>query len=682
MIDFTASQVVGSVDSVSPDEISVALSHDAPQATALNSSTLQRFPRINGWVLIPNEVGYLIGTVKWVGVDRDRSLAREYKKDASLVDMPYSARRLRLAPLGTLRWRSNDGLEEPELIRGIVSYPSVGASVLVPTARQLRAIAQTADPAARLKIGTSPLAADVDVFVDPDKLFGRHLAVLGNTGSGKSCTVAGLIRWSLEAAKAHMHVPDAPPHARFIILDPNGEYSKSFDDVASKVRVFRPVPMEDEGEKQLTVPAWLWSGAEWAAISRASPQVQRPLLLQALRNLRNSLQPGDSSTSVLAQELSGFLSIFLVKKADPPSYATVGKHFGITELLSVLRDSMGRYDEDIHRERLASLIDVISQMVLSRQGSDRFRIYSPIDIDRVISELTTALEDLSDELILGSISEDAPSPFDLSSLISHVEALSRRAEFAGASGYVGSLATRLRSILTDARLRDVICPEDGVSLTDWLTDTIGDERGTNGEVVVIDLSLLASDVLHTVVSVLSRVIMEASQYITRVSNEILPTVLVLEEAHTFVSSASRTADVPATHDLCREAIERIAREGRKFGVGLVLSSQRPSELSATVLSQCNSFILHRLVNDQDQRLVSRLVPDALGDLLRELPSLPSRQAILLGWATAVPTMVEISDLDAEHRPRSDDPQFWNTWTRQKDVAFDWQAVESAWIGGQ
>src|SRR5699024_1056075 len=142
----------------------------------------------------------------------------------------------------------------------------------------------------------------------------------------------------------------------------------------------------------------------------------------------------------------------------------------------------------------------------------------------------------------------------------------------------------------------------------------------------------------------------------------LPTVLVLEEAHSFVGRDSNAGEVPTTRELCRETFERIAREGRKFGLGLVLSSQRPSELSATVLSQCNSFLLHRLVNDRDQDLVGRLVPDALGALLRELPSLPSRQAVLLGWATPIPTLVEIHELPESQRPRSSDPEFWSTWT--------------------
>jgi len=133
-----------------------------------------------------------------------------------------------------------------------------------------------------------------------------------------------------------------------------------------------------------------------------------------------------------------------------------------------------------------------------------------------------------------------------------------------------------------------------------------------------------------------------------------------------------------------ELVERIAREGRKFGLGLVLSSQRPSELSPTVLSQCNTFLLHRISNDRDQELVHRLVPDNLQGLLRELPSLPSQSAILLGWASELPVLVRMNDLPKAQQPRSDDPEFWGVWVGKDDDGkaiereCDWKSIADDW----
>ncbi|EFE98310.1 ATP-binding protein, partial [Serratia odorifera] len=123
-------------------------------------------------------------------------------------------------------------------------------------------------------------------------------------------------------------------------------------------------------------------------------------------------------------------------------------------------------------------------------------------------------------------------------------------------------------------------------------------------------------------------------------------------------------------------------------LGLVLSSQRPSELSPTVLSQCNSYLLHRISNDRDQELVQKLVPDNLRGLLRDLPSLPSRNAILLGWASELPVLVQMNALPEHHRPKSDDPDFWAVWSgeglrpnpdgglQERDV--DWNKIANDW----
>ncbi|EFN8770394.1 ATP-binding protein, partial [Escherichia coli] len=109
-------------------------------------------------------------------------------------------------------------------------------------------------------------------------------------------------------------------------------------------------------------------------------------------------------------------------------------------------------------------------------------------------------------------------------------------------------------------------------------------------------------------------------------------------------------------------------------------SQRPSELSPTVLSQCNTFLLHRISNDRDQEQVHRLVPDNMRGLLRELPSLPSRHAILLGWASELPVLVRMKELTEKQRPQSDDPDFWDVWssTTKEPRKVNWQQIADDW----
>jgi len=181
--------------------------------------------------------------------------------------------------------------------------------------------------------------------------------------------------------------------------------------------------------------------------------------------------------------------------------------------------------------------------------------------------------------------------------------------------------------------------------------------------------------------------LEALQRYRHVNNgDTLPTTIIMEEAQTFIRRYVSDSEETSAFSMCTQVFEKIAREGRKFGLGLVLSSQQPSELSPAVLSQCNTFLLHRISNDRDQELVSKLVPDYLRGLLRELPMLPSQRAILLGWASELPIMVHINYLEESKRPKSNDPEFWDTWTAKdskvrnvnwKKIAEDWQEAGQA-----
>lgn len=276
---------IGTIDFVSPDEIKVLLDIEAPDGVALNTGTPRPFPRINGYVLIPSDEGHLVAQVEWITIERSQYPKRKGMQDFGLVDLPYPLRKMSLNPLGCLVYDGSGacGKEIYRFRRGVESYPTVGDAVLLPTQNQLRAIVESGDNR-RVLIGSSPLAANAKVMVDPDRLFGRHLAVLGNTGSGKSCSVAGLIRWSMDVARKARSGAD--PNARFIVLDPNGEYANTFRDM-SKVRVYAVEPSESVA--QLQVPLWFWNSAEWSAFTQASAKAQRPTLVQALRSVRDGV---------------------------------------------------------------------------------------------------------------------------------------------------------------------------------------------------------------------------------------------------------------------------------------------------------------------------------------------------------------------------------------------------------
>lgn len=670
---------IGTIDFVSPDEIKVLLDIEAPDGVALNTGTPRPFPRINGYVLIPSDEGYLVAQVEWITIERSQYPKRKGMQDFGLIDLPYPLRKMSLNPLGCLFYgdRSSDGKESYRFQRGVEGYPTVGAPVLLPTQTQLRAIVESGDNRSVL-IGNSPLAANAKVMIDPDRVFGRHLAILGNTGSGKSCSVAGLIRWSLEAAKQERC---STPNARFIVLDPNGEYANTFCDM-SEVRVYAVEPIQNI--KQLQVPLWFWNSAEWSSFTQASSKTQRPLLKQALRDVRAGRTISNDSSKNKMLSLRRYLSSRLISfRRDLRSgeIQTDESKFGfrLKAIAADLQEKSSIYKEnklDMALEAINSALTAThNSFVKDGKTIEYYRAFTEDQVNRIITALEDSLTTVGGILPQNGSDEDIPLMFEGVQLPDHLEIL---AEQENVSQFVDFLVSRIRTLISDVRVKSVIS-DTSMGLDDWLNAYIGGNQAENGSVTVIDLSLIPAEVIHLVTAVISRMTLEALQRYRKLNQgKTLPTVLVMEEAHTFIKRYKDDAENQGPATICCQVFEKIAREGRKFGLGLVLSSQRPSELSPTVLSQCNSFLLHRISNDRDQELVHKLVPDNLHGLLRDLPSLPSRHAILLGWASELPVLVKMKDLPENHRPKSDDPDFWAVWSGQVERKVNWKTIADDW----
>ena len=670
---------IGTIDFVSPDEIKVLLDIEAPDGVALNTGTPRPFPRINGYVLIPSDEGYLVAQVEWITIERSQYPKRKGMQDFGLIDLPYPLRKMSLNPLGCLFYgdRSSDGKESYRFQRGVEGYPTVGAPVLLPTQTQLRAIVESGDNRSVL-IGNSPLAANAKVMIDPDRVFGRHLAILGNTGSGKSCSVAGLIRWSLEAAKQERC---STPNARFIVLDPNGEYANTFCDM-SEVRVYAVEPIQNI--KQLQVPLWFWNSAEWSSFTQASSKTQRPLLKQALRDVRAGRTISNDSSENKMLSLRRYLSSRLISfRRDLRSgeIQTDESKFGfrLKAIAADLQEKSSIYKEnklDMALEAINSALTAThNSFVKDGKTIEYYRAFTEDQVNRIITALEDSLTTVGGILPQNGSDEDIPLMCEGVQLPDHLEIL---AEQENVSQFVDFLVSRIRTLISDVRVKSVIS-DTSMGLDDWLNAYIGGNQAENGSVTVIDLSLVPAEVIHLVTAVISRMTLEALQRYRKLNQgKTLPTVLVMEEAHTFIKRYKDDAENQGPATICCQVFEKIAREGRKFGLGLVLSSQRPSELSPTVLSQCNSFLLHRISNDRDQELVHKLVPDNLHGLLRDLPSLPSRHAILLGWASELPVLVKMKDLPENHRPKSDDPDFWAVWSGQVERKVNWKTIADDW----
>jgi hypothetical protein len=685
--EFVGGLRIGTVEFVSPDEIKVLLDIESPESMALNTGTPHPFPRVNSYVLIQNDEGFLVGQIEWLTVEHSDFPKRRGMQDFGLVGLPYPLRKMKLNPLGTLRKRNECTKEEEYTFhRGVEAFPSIGDGVFLPTEKQLRSIVESGEKR-RVKIGTSPLAGYADVSVNPDRLFGRHLAVLGNTGSGKSCTVAGLIRWSLETVQKE----EKNTNAWFIVLDPNGEYARAFTNKNDKItaRVFK-VDLTPK-KKSLQVPIWFWNSAEWCSFSQASERAQRPLLRRALREVRNP-ETNDTlyeTNFCLRRKISTILITIRHQVRNGNNYE--GWKFG-PKLVSFVEDinsyihEYPQYSQQLLaiKQKIENVLRRPGQTYLSN-GSTRYNDFSETSIDPIIKELENCLKGLGGIIYQSGPNEDCPISYKGNEFADHLQEL---AEQENNPQFFDFLIMRIRTMLSDERINSIIGDFFDITLEQWLSEYIGSDKAENGCLSIIDLSLVPTEIIHIINAVIARMIFEALQRYRNLNKNglSLPTVLVMEEAHNFIK---RYKDDAENHDaaaMCCQVFEKIAREGRKFGLGLLLSSQRPSELSPTVLSQCNTFILHRISNDRDQELVNKLVPDNLRGLLRELPSLPSQNAILLGWASELPVLVRMNDLPKSQQPQSEDPDFWAVWTGKDDNGkaiernIDWTKVARDWQG--
>ena len=454
-IAYANSLRIGMIEFVSPDEIKVLLDIEAPDAIALNTGTPRPFPRINGYVLVPGDQGYLVAQVEWITVERSQYPKRKGMQDFGLVDLPYPLRKMSVNPLGCLIYEGRDGgTDRYNFRRGVEAYPTVGDPVLLPTQSQLRAIVESAQNR-RVKIGISPLAANAEVRIDPDRLFGRHLAVLGNTGSGKSCSVAGLIRWSMDEARKARGGGD--PNARFIVLDPNGEYANTFGDLG-KVRVFAVEPGEAVG--QLQVPVWFWNSAEWCAFTQASARTQRPTLIQALRSVRDgAVETAATPSHEMRRFLRTLVSVIRIER-------NAGRPWGNFPHPKNFLDKIKKWQEGLAEDASFSQTEVQALTALTGKISDFVTARTPTaankfptgdftraEIDEFLHLAQTAHSVFggTDTDIL-PIDADVPRAFTGDQLLRSLEA---NAELLNVSEYVETMLMRIRTILSDSRMKSV-----------------------------------------------------------------------------------------------------------------------------------------------------------------------------------------------------------------------------------
>lgn len=271
--------------------------------------------------------------------------------------------------------------------------------------------------------------------------------------------------------------------------------------------------------------------------------------------------------------------------------------------------------------------------------------------------------------VLDNFTIDSPIPFSISDVIKELERLNSemvpgaRAEKQGDfHGKLSRLISRLENKLSDRRLGFLFGGGERIQKYEWLEKisfALMSGRSTQvdkkGGVKIIDFSEVPSDILPLIVSLIARLIFSVQQW--SVASNRHPIAMFCDEAHLYIPDRSQC---DAAQQISIDTFERVAKEGRKYGVGLIVISQRPSEVNKTVLSQCNNLVAMRLTNAEDQAVVRRLLPDSLGGFSDLLPILDTGEALVVGDASLLPSRIRVAE--PKNKPSSGTIDFWDRWS--------------------
>jgi hypothetical protein len=425
---------------------------------------------------------------------------------------------------------------------------------------------------------------DVQVPVNGNRFFNKHIAIVGSTGSGKSHTLATIIQRAVDGKNANF----ALNNSHIIVFDIHSEYKSAlpganFIDVSN-----------------LVLPYWMLN----------------------------------------SEELEEF---FIDTEANDHNQRNVFKE-------AVLQDRRAKFTGPT-------------------EDKQRIHLDSPLlfDIQEVLTYATDKNNERVDtgEVYAASNKEKAGQP---------------KYEKGSLHGKLTNFISRLENKINDRRLDFFLGAKSmKVTFEDTLEMLLGYSAANKSNVTVIDLSGVPFEVLSITVSLISRLIFEYGYIYKRLRcakdpnekvNNDVPILLVYEEAHKYVPNSELSK-----YRSSKTSIERIAKEGRKYGVTLLLASQRPSEISETIFSQCNNFIAMRLTNPVDQTYVKKLLPDSLGSLIDKMNSFRQGEAMLVGESVVLPSIVQIDQCDPE--PSSNDIPYWELWKdewKNMDIA----AIKAEW----
>jgi len=633
-------RAIGSVVAVAADRFVIEMHSGTDSFTVVGFDDVHYVARLGSFVMIPAQGEYVVAEI--VGLrERDASAGGE-------MDKAGSAKFFDVVPVGMLP------IEGGRFRFGVSVFPSLYVDALYALDKELDRIFDTSPAWERstgpdggdcvpaeatrlriLEIGRSVVFDDYQVKVRIDEFFGGHAAVLGNTGSGKSCTVASILQELFEKPEEH--------HARgatFVVLDVNGEYHQAFGGLGAGgvIGIDRLILDGTAAADRFRIPHWFLDLSEWELLLQASERTQVPILRMALGLATlfggaANQQLNDIRNHILAKCITQILS-----DENPPG-AKETRILGILQRFRTDEINSGTIGGMVHVHfgNMANIEAAFAYLV----GDDGQGGYTIADFKLPdYSNSPFDFEILGDAIDLALLYEEAHGNRQIrdycSQMVTRFKALLERQDYAflrqsaaGATKHTGPFLARLLGLKPHQ---------------------VGHVKAS--QVVIIDMNAVEDEVVELVSAVVARMIFRLLRHADPRNR--FPVHLLLEEAHRYISAT------PSRYALdAGRVFERIAKEGRKYGLFLMVASQRPSELSKTVLSQCSNFVVHRIQNPDDLSQIRQMSPSISEGVLRRLPTLPKQHALVFGNSVNLPTTFKVRSADP--LPASDDAKIVDLW---------------------
>lgn len=485
-----------------------------------------------------------------------------------------------------------EGRRGAKFDRGISQYPTIGDTVHVVTESDLKTVYAPGDEDGYVAVGRVASAESIRAYLDLNRLISRHSAIVGSTGSGKSNAVANLL--STISDCTHFK------SARVVLFDLHGEYAKSFGSLA---RVFRVGANTEVGERELNIPFWALTAEEFIMLAMGSVSGTPLTLLQErlLSSKRTSKPAG------VAHNLPD-----LTVTVDTPLPFSVHQLWHDLYSLHCATHKVSKNQNQTEDTR-----------AYMEEGTSNVKAIGSAD-ELIRPRFRPITTEAGAEKIYGGQYIDAFWP--------HLDVL--------------------ESKLRDPRMQFLFNPgawkvkNDGTTSAD-LDSLLKEWIGADAPISVFDLSGIPSAVVDDLVGAVLRILYDAVFWgrLKHEGGRERPLLVVLEEAHIYLQTKGRAA----------AATRRIAKEGRKYGVGLMLVSQRPAEIDSTILSQCGTVAALRLTNEADRSQVTSCASDNLKGLFSMLPILRTGEALIVGEAVNMPIRAIIDRPPEGRRPDSEDP---------------------------